>query len=248
MVPFERRELRHVNDGLTASARDEEVIVTESGVRPSPRDKSLAPPSTGWLAWHGDQACDPSGDRGLPVSAALRLRPPRLDDETAFRAGHQVVAAEGFTLGLGLEPAMPWSTYLKILHEHRTGMNLPAGLVPQTLLVADVGGEIVGRTSIRHELNETLEREGGPYWLLRPSPAPAARSRNRDPPAEPYRGQGQRGRAGTGDLRRRQHWLDISHRKVRRPAGFRRQHRTSNAPVLVRLNHRQPRQRRARGR
>ena len=66
------------------------------------------------------------------------------------------MAAEGFAFGfgLGLEPAMPWITYLKTLAGHRTGMNLPAGLVPQTLLVADVGGEIVGRTSIRYELNE----------------------------------------------------------------------------------------------
>ena len=73
------------------------------------------------------------------------------------------MAAEGFAFGfgLGLEPAMPWITYLKTLAGHRTGMNLPAGLVPQTLLVADVGGEIVGRTSIRYELNEFLEREAG---------------------------------------------------------------------------------------
>ena len=95
------------------------------------------------------------------MSAALRLRPLRLDDETAFRAAHQVMAADEFTFGLGLEPAMPWSTYLKTLNDYRTGMNLPAGLVPQTFPVADVGGELVGRTSIRHGLNEFLEREGG---------------------------------------------------------------------------------------
>ena len=35
------------------------------------------------------------------------------------------------------------------------------GHVPSTFLVADVGGVIVGRTSIRHELNEFLAREGG---------------------------------------------------------------------------------------
>ncbi len=33
--------------------------------------------------------------------------------------------------------------------------------MPATFLVADVGGQIVGRTSIRHELNEFLAREGG---------------------------------------------------------------------------------------
>jgi predicted acetyltransferase len=95
------------------------------------------------------------------VSAALRLRPLRPGDETAFRAAHEVMAADEFTFGLGLEPGMPWSKYLKILNDYRTGMNMPAGLVSQTFLVADVGGEIVGRTSVRHELNDFLEREGG---------------------------------------------------------------------------------------
>ncbi len=56
---------------------------------------------------------------------------------------------------------MAWSTYLKTLSDYRTGLNLPEGRVPQTFLVADVAGEIAGRTSIRHELNEFLEREGG---------------------------------------------------------------------------------------
>ena len=40
-------------------------------------------------------------------------------------------------------------------------MDLPSGHVPSTFLVADVGGQIVGRSSIRHELNEFLAREGG---------------------------------------------------------------------------------------
>jgi predicted acetyltransferase len=33
--------------------------------------------------------------------------------------------------------------------------------VPDTFRVADVAGTIVGRTSIRHELNESLKRRGG---------------------------------------------------------------------------------------
>jgi predicted acetyltransferase len=37
----------------------------------------------------------------------------------------------------------------------------PAGQVPGTFLVADVGGEVVGRTSIRFALNDFLAREGG---------------------------------------------------------------------------------------
>ena len=79
----------------------------------------------------------------------------------AFRAACDLMAADGFTFGLGLEPGMRWSTYLKILDEQRAGVSLPAAQVPATFLVADIGGEIVGRSSIRHVLNDFLEREGG---------------------------------------------------------------------------------------
>ena len=71
------------------------------------------------------------------------------------------MAAEQFTFGLCYEPEMSWSRYLHRLDGWRTGVDLPARFVPSTLLVADVDGEIVGRTSIRHELNEYLAREGG---------------------------------------------------------------------------------------
>jgi predicted acetyltransferase len=93
--------------------------------------------------------------------AALRLRPLRPDDETAFRAAHQAMAADGFTFGLGLERAITWAEYLQTLDDHRHGRSLPAGWVPATFLAAVVAGQIVGRTSIRHRLNDLLQREGG---------------------------------------------------------------------------------------
>jgi len=71
------------------------------------------------------------------------------------------MTADGFTFGLGLEPGMPWGAYLKALADGQAGVGLPAGWVPGTFLVADVAGEIVGRTSIRHGLTGFLEREGG---------------------------------------------------------------------------------------
>ncbi len=91
----------------------------------------------------------------------LRLRPLRPDDEAAFRAGHAELAKEGFALGLGLSADLPWEAYLSALRDQRTGRNLPERHVPNTFLVAVVGGEVVGRTSIRHELNEFLRNEGG---------------------------------------------------------------------------------------
>jgi predicted acetyltransferase len=71
------------------------------------------------------------------------------------------MAAEDFAFGFGHEPGMEWSAYLQMLDDHRHGLNLPDDLVPATFLVADVGGTIVGRASIRHELNDFLEREAG---------------------------------------------------------------------------------------
>ncbi len=96
-----------------------------------------------------------------PPAAALRLRPLRRDEEAAFLAAHQAMAAEGHTFGLGYLPGMPWPAYLQALADHRAGVNVPPGLVPSTFLVADAGGQIVGRASIRHELNESLMVEGG---------------------------------------------------------------------------------------
>lgn len=91
----------------------------------------------------------------------LRLRPLRPDDEAAFRAGHVAMAADGFLFGPGLDGDLPWADYLRRLDDERAGRNLPARLVPATFLVADVAGEIVGRVSIRHVLNEHLRDEGG---------------------------------------------------------------------------------------
>lgn len=95
------------------------------------------------------------------VGTVLRLRPLRLDDEAAFAAGHQAMAADEFTFGLGFEPGMPWPAYLKVLEDQRAGAVLPPDFVPATFLVAEVAREIVGRSSIRHTLNDFLAREGG---------------------------------------------------------------------------------------
>jgi predicted acetyltransferase len=91
----------------------------------------------------------------------LRLRPLGPDDEAAFRAGQDALAAEGHNFGPRLEPGTAWTDYLRILADSRLGMNLPEQLVPSTLLVADVDGQIVGRVTIRHHLNQILRVEGG---------------------------------------------------------------------------------------
>jgi predicted acetyltransferase len=91
----------------------------------------------------------------------LRLRPLRLEDEAVFRAAHEEMAEEGFTFGLGFEPVESFQDYVARLAGYRCGVDLPERWVPSTFLVAEVGGEVVGRSSIRHELNGFLAHEGG---------------------------------------------------------------------------------------
>jgi predicted acetyltransferase len=91
----------------------------------------------------------------------LKLRPLRPTDEAPFLAGHDVMADEGHLFGLAYTPGMSWDAYIKTLADHHAGVHLPEGWVPSSFFVADVGGEIVGRTSIRHRLNEFLLRKGG---------------------------------------------------------------------------------------
>ena len=95
------------------------------------------------------------------MHATPRLRPVRLDDEAEFAAAHRAMAADDFEFGLGYSPGASWAEYVRRLADQRCGVNLAPGLVPATFLVADVGGVIVGRTSIRHELNEFLMQVGG---------------------------------------------------------------------------------------
>lgn len=71
------------------------------------------------------------------------------------------MAVEGFMFGLGYSPDMNFDDYIKQLEDHRAGLSLPERFVPSTFLVAEADGEIVGRTSIRHRLNEFLLNLGG---------------------------------------------------------------------------------------
>jgi predicted acetyltransferase len=70
------------------------------------------------------------------------------------------MAGEGFTFGLGYT-GQPFAEYVELLDGCRHGIGLPPRWVPSTFLVADVDGVLVGRSSIRHELNDFLASEGG---------------------------------------------------------------------------------------
>jgi predicted acetyltransferase len=91
----------------------------------------------------------------------LRLRPLRADDEAAVRAAQQAMAADGFEFALHLAPETPWADYVAMLARQQQGLGLAPDRVPTTFLVAEVNGEIVGRVSIRHRLNDRLLANGG---------------------------------------------------------------------------------------
>lgn len=99
-------------------------------------------------------------DRAL-LGATLRLRPLRVEDEQAARDAHEAMRADGFPFLLDYVPSEPWEVYLRRREAHRRGEQLAVRWVPSTFLAATVQGSLVGRISIRHELNDWLARYGG---------------------------------------------------------------------------------------
>jgi predicted acetyltransferase len=97
----------------------------------------------------------------VEVMNSLRLRPLRGADEPAVRAAQDAMAADRFEFALGLGPDELWQDYLDRLAAQQRGEGLAERSVPASYLVADVHGEIVGRASIRHQLNDGLRERGG---------------------------------------------------------------------------------------
>lgn len=95
----------------------------------------------------------------MPSGPELRLRPPEPADEEAAREAHRELAAEGF--GFLFSPGLPWARQLAELAREAAGEDLPTGRVPATYLLAEVEGQLVGRVSIRHRLNDDLLQLGG---------------------------------------------------------------------------------------
>lgn len=93
------------------------------------------------------------------------LRPLTEEDKLEAIAAHKELALDHFDFLLDsfgkYEEDGDWLAYLARLESSRRGEDVPDGRVPSTFLVADVDGQIVGRVSIRHELNDYLEERGG---------------------------------------------------------------------------------------
>ena len=100
----------------------------------------------------------------------MKLRPLSLADQAQALQGHSELAIDNWEYLLGYSEGMPWTEYLEILGNESTGTNLKEGRVPATFLIAENDGNLVGRTSIRHELNDFLFNFGGHIgYGVRPS-------------------------------------------------------------------------------
>lgn len=90
----------------------------------------------------------------------LTLRPLRTEDEAQVRAMQDELAADGFDVLMGRADD-PWEQVRADFADEAAGIVDP-GWVPASFLVAeDEDGNIVGRVSIRWELNDALRHVNG---------------------------------------------------------------------------------------
>jgi predicted acetyltransferase len=95
------------------------------------------------------------------LPSLLRLRPFRGEDEEPARAAHEAMKADAFPFLLDYFPNEPWSTFLERRSANLRGEQLPPRHVPSSFLAATLEGRLVGRISIRHQLNNWLATYGG---------------------------------------------------------------------------------------
>ena len=103
-------------------------------------------------------------------ATTLRLRPYAPDDESAARRAHEQSLEEGAHFLLDWEPTMSWSQFLQGVDEQPLGLNPSEYRVRGTQLAAVVDDVLVGRASVRFELNEFFASRGGHigYVVLAP--------------------------------------------------------------------------------
>ena len=84
-----------------------------------------------------------------------------MEDEAIVLAAHETMAAEDFAFALAFGEDDEFAGYVVRLARLQRGEPPLGRYVASTFLLADVDGVVVGRSSIRHELNDFLRHEGG---------------------------------------------------------------------------------------
>lgn len=92
----------------------------------------------------------------------LILRELTAADESAFMAGlKEWVGESPHWYSFIWNDSMTYAEMLNILAKEIRGLDLAPGRVPHSMLYGFLNGEIIGRVSIRHLLNENLRKRGG---------------------------------------------------------------------------------------
>jgi predicted acetyltransferase len=93
------------------------------------------------------------------VHSDLRLRPLRSEDEEPARAAHDELGDYAFFLDY--DGRESWTDFVDRLQRQRQGIDIGPNRVRAAFLAAWVGDQIVGRSSIRFDLDEYLAQAGG---------------------------------------------------------------------------------------
>jgi predicted acetyltransferase len=94
--------------------------------------------------------------------AQLILRTLTEQDETAFFQGMKEWNGEDLSwYTFDWKPSVPYLEMLVRLRKNSAGIDIAPQWVPSTMFYGFVDGEIVGRISVRHRLNEKLKVRGG---------------------------------------------------------------------------------------
>jgi predicted acetyltransferase len=92
----------------------------------------------------------------------LILRPFGLADEAPARAAGAESKDPGQNfLPFDFDSRMPWAEWIGLMERYRQGVDLPEYRVRAAFLAADVAGQLVGRASVRFELNDFFVFRGG---------------------------------------------------------------------------------------
>lgn len=90
----------------------------------------------------------------------MLLRPLAVSDETQARQAQEEFAKDDFDF-LFLQDGEAWPVYLERVESLRRGVDRPQDRVAATFLIAEAQGRMIGRVSIRHDLNDPLRQFGG---------------------------------------------------------------------------------------
>jgi predicted acetyltransferase len=100
----------------------------------------------------------------------LVLRRLSLADQDDVTAAVAEMAAEDEHWSYRYRGDLPWAEYVALVHGWEDGVDLPEDFVAHAELVAEVDGHVVGRSSIRWELDDFLARLGGHIgYAVRPA-------------------------------------------------------------------------------